>query len=208
MSKYLYLCLMLMFAFSVTCIAQNKNATNAVAINAKALKLKNAYRLAVTSTNKKKYEAQFFNEFPNTFKELNELYGYENDKPAPLYHDAVKHIKELFNNIKSVNDTVYYQKIASIAKNARWDADAISYFQDGLQKRVASNSTLTLFILRNKPDKEVTSFWAFYFDYEDSTIRKEEYASLSAKISAINKKAVRMVAAGYMQSINRWKNSH
>ncbi|MES2808909.1 MAG: hypothetical protein V4619_09815 [Bacteroidota bacterium] len=185
-------------------IAQNKNR----ATEAKALRLKRAYQQATTSADKKRNELQFFNEFPNTFNELNALYGYVNDKPAPLYHDAVNHILNLFNNLKTVKDTLYFKKIVSIAKNAYWDADAVSYFQDGVQKRVVTNPGLTLYVLRSLTEKEITGFWAFYFDYEDATIRKSEYTDLLKRLSKIDKNAVRLIDAGYTRSTNLWKNSH
>ncbi|MBC7398323.1 MAG: hypothetical protein H7289_00145 [Mucilaginibacter sp.] len=177
-------------------------------LSAKAKKLKQLYLLVTKSTNSEIYEEQFFNEFPNTFKELNELYGYEKDKPAPLYYDGLEHIYELFNNLKSINDTLYYKKIVSIAKGARYDADAVSYFQSGLRDKVLANPKLILFILKNKPEKEVIGFWSFYFDYENSSARKKNYIELIKKIPAQNKNSIRFITAGYEKSTKYWTNSH
>ena len=85
------------------------------------------------------------------------------------------HIYELFNNLKVVNDTLYYQKIISIAVGGHWEADAENYFQEGLRNRVIKNSSLTFELLENSSDEEIKSFWYFYFDEPnpDENIPKE-----------------------------------
>lgn len=130
----------------------------------KANKLRTAYKKVLGTSNKASSETNFFKEFPNTFNELNALYGFNNDTPAVLYNDASKHILEVFNELKSINDTLYYRKIIGISIGGKWDADAINYFQDGLQKHVTQNTTLTCYILKQLPENDIRSFWYFYFD--------------------------------------------
>ncbi len=131
-------------------------------ISLKAKKLKQYYLLSGSTI----YQKKFFAEFPNTFKQLNELYGDDINTGgvAILYEEAVNHIEELFNNLNSINDTLYYRKIVRIAKGGHWDADAINYFQHGLRNRVESKPGLTVYLLQSMNEKEVESFWYFYFD--------------------------------------------
>ncbi len=129
----------------------------------KATKLKQLY-VKATSSVRNSYRLEFFSEFPNSFSELNKLYGYTNDKAGPLYEFSNKHIYELFNNLKDIPDTLYYNKIIRIAIGGHWDADGIDAFQDGLRTHVLNNLDLTLEILEKYSDRNIESFWFFYFD--------------------------------------------
>jgi hypothetical protein len=134
-------------------------------IVAKAKRLNELYTLSTGSSSKTQiYRKQFFDLFPNSFKELNDLYGYNNGVEAPLYNQVEKHIFELFNNLNNINDTLYYKKIVSIAIGGHWDADAVNAFQEGLRKRVLSKPDLIVYLLKEIPVKKIKSFWYFYFD--------------------------------------------
>ena len=137
-------------------------------ITLKAKRLKYLYLLSTSSSNgiRDTYQEQFFKEFPNTFGQLLELYGYneKDKKPNILYNEAPNHILNLFNNLLNINDTLYYKKIIQISIGGHWDADAVNYFQDGLQKRVLDNPKLTLHLLKQITNDKIKSFWYFYFD--------------------------------------------
>ncbi len=149
-------------AKSTAHVATNQPVVDTLAIKAK--KLKRLYLLCTSSqVNVDIYQRQFFDEFPATFSELNDLYGYSS-KASILYFDAEKHIARFFNNLNSVNDTLYYQKIIGIAINGRWDADAINYFQHGLKEHVENKPELTVYILQKLSEEKMKSFWLFYFD--------------------------------------------
>lgn len=139
--------------------------TNAFAqddVTAKANKLRSIYAAFENATDETTFERQFFDAFPGSFAEFVALYGYENS-PAVLYHQGLEHLR-LFNNIRSVNDTVYYKKLISLAIGGRWEADAVNDLQDGLRKRVLGNTELAVFHLRQHSPADVGSFWYFYFD--------------------------------------------
>lgn len=134
----------------------------------KAKKLKQLYMLSRSSSVDlgNIYKEKFFNEFPNTFKELNELYGDDFDihhKPAILIDQAEQHIT-LFTELNTIDDTLYYRKIISIAIDGHWDGDAVNFFQHGLRNKVLNNPALTVHILKNLTDDKIKSFWYFYFD--------------------------------------------
>ena len=159
-------------------------------LNAKANQLKRLYKLATSSSTgvSNIYKRQFFDAFPNTFKQLDELYGDNNDinnKPSLLNNQAEDHIIHLFNELTTINDTLYYKKIISIAKNGHWDADAINFFQHGLEQKVLKKPILVVYILKNMSDDNIYGFWHFYFDqpYPDKQVVEP-----LQKIKSINNK--------------------
>lgn len=157
-------------------------------LNLKAKKLKQLYLLSTASSKDVSniYKQQFFDCFPNTFKQLDELYGDHegaDHKPAPLNDQAEKHIADLFNNLDDINDTLYYRKIVSIAVGGHWDADAVNFFQHGLRSRVLGNMALTVHILKGLSNDKIQSFWYFYFD---GPVVKKPIGESLQKIKAIN----------------------
>jgi hypothetical protein len=155
----------------------------------RAKKLKQLYLLSTSSSVDlgNIYKEKFFNEFPTTFKGLNELYGDDYDihhKPAILIDQAEKHIN-LFNELNTINDTLYYHKIISIAIDGRWDSDAVNFFQHGLKIKVLNNPALVVNILKNMPNDKIRSFWYFYFD---GAHPKKQIAEPLQKIKSMNNK--------------------
>ncbi|SDT26419.1 hypothetical protein SAMN05216490_2895 [Mucilaginibacter mallensis] len=181
--------------------AQNNSGDS---IKTKAEKLKHLYVLSTASSSDMKdvYKQQFFDEFPNTFKGLNDLYGYENSKPAILYFESAAHILELFNNLQNINDTLYYKKIISIAINGHWDADAVNYFQHGLRNRTEFKPELIVYILKSLPEEQIKSFWYFYFD---GVHPKKEIADSLLKIKSIDNKVYTLMLAAHQEILNQPK---
>ncbi len=167
MKAYCLLLLIIFFNISLSkgSLKLYENGAIGDSIIAKAKHLQELYMLSTSSSSKTHfYRKQFFNLFPNSFKKLNDLYGYNNGIEAPLYNQVEKHILELFNNLNNINDTLYYKKIVSIAIGGHWDADAVEAFQEGLRKRVLSKPNLVVYLLNEIPDEKIKSFWYFYFD--------------------------------------------
>lgn len=126
-------------------------------------KLQEYYSKSHDRADSMEFQIRFFEEFPSDFESFNRIYGYIDDNPMPLYDSAFEHI-ELFNRISGVSRATYYRKMISIAIGGYWDADAINYFQDGLQEHVAANPELTFELLNERTEKEILQFWFFYFD--------------------------------------------
>ncbi|MFA5670399.1 MAG: hypothetical protein WC967_14255 [Balneolaceae bacterium] len=121
---------------------------------------------AASSERKRLLEEAFFEVFPSDFETLVALYGRDEEKGQGdfLYSDAVDHIMGLYNNINSIDDSVYSHKLIKIAMGGDWDADAVSYFQHGLAIKVKENPVLFIELLKSYPKKEQKSFWHFFFD--------------------------------------------
>ena len=155
------------YADAQSLIVSNRHSKDSLSLKAK--KLKQLYLLSTSSSNDVSdiYKQQFFDAFPNTFKQLDGLYGDHFDihhKPAPLNDQAEHHIIGLFNKLNIINDTLYYSKIVSIAIGGHWDGDAINFFQEGLRHKVLNIPALVVDILKDKSNERIYSFWYFYFD--------------------------------------------
>jgi hypothetical protein len=173
----------------------------------KAKKLKQLYLLATSLSGdaSKIYKQQFFDEFPNTFKQLNELYGDDSDihhKPALLIGQAQPHILNLFNEINTVNDTLYYKKLVSISIGGQWDADGVNFFQHGLISKVLNNPELTVDILKNMADNRIQSFWYFYFD---SPHPEKQIPEQLQKIKSIDTKIYNLMVKAQNEVLKYWK---
>jgi hypothetical protein len=107
---------------------------------------------------------QFFYSFPSNFKDLNRLYGYNEPQKGPLYDDALNHIAFFFRKPEVIKDTIFYKKIIGISIGGHWEGDAINYFQRELRDKVLAKPNLVLYLLKGKQDKQILSFWRFYFD--------------------------------------------
>ena len=145
-------------------VAVSRNhAADSSSLHYKATILMELYDKSRNNEDSLFYQDLFFHEFPNTFSQLDSLYGYKENKPAILYYEAVDHIFYLFNNLKSIDEIAYYNKIIGIAFDGHWDADAINYFQNGLRTRVKSKPELIFELLRSKNDDQIIGFYYFFF---------------------------------------------
>ena len=114
--------------------------------------------------NSHKNKANFFYAFPNTFTEFNQLYGYDDLKgAAPCYKVAQDHIKLFFDLADDVQEDVFCKKVLNICKDARWDADAVSYFQKYLRNYLLANKQL-LNCISEVDKQQIYYFWYFISD--------------------------------------------
>lgn len=199
--KILYLIILINF-LNLSITKAQTNSGDSIRIKAEKLKHLYLFSTASSSDMSNAYKQQFFDEFPNTFKELNDLYGYNNDTSSILYLESEKHILKLFNNLQNINDTSYYKKIVAIALGGHWDADAINYFQAGLRNRAELKPELITYILKNLTENEIKSFWHFYFD---SSHPKKEIAAPLLKIKSINSKVYTLMLAAHQEILNQPK---
>ena len=113
----------------------------------------------------------FFRQFPNTYKELIEFYGYDDSTGAkPLYDYYHSHINYLFEYDGKLIDEAFVIKVYGIAKNGIWDADCVGLFQLNLI--------------------ELIGFWFFVFDGAEifDLQNKERFDMIYNKIDSLDKK--------------------
>jgi len=86
------------------------------------------FQLAYSTKN----EEQFLNQFPSDFEQFVTLFGWDEqaDRPNKLYEVSDAYINYFFALIANEKYREFEDKIISIAKGGRWQADAVNYFQD------------------------------------------------------------------------------
>ena len=117
--------------------------------------LKEAYR--------NRDEKTFFDLFPHSYAKFIAYYGYVENKPMPLYHEAFEHIKFLTSS--KICKQKLLDKMVNIAKDAKWEADAPSYLREILIHSIQECPDTILSLLKNKEMKEINNFWYFMLYY-------------------------------------------
>lgn len=134
--------------------------------------LKNAYQKLSSSPSKLEYQQEYFDFFPSTFTTFNNLFGYSNNDPwgnsindfsSPLYNEAETYIFTFFS-LDRIDKVLFYNRIINISINGRWYADGVNYFKHNLEDTIKKNKDYFFTILSKRSDKEIKSFWYFYFD--------------------------------------------
>lgn len=79
-----------------------------------------------------KNEEQFLHQFPSDFEQFFTLFGWDEqaDRPNKLYEVSDVYITYFFTLIDNERYREFDDKIISIAKGGRWQADAVNYFQN------------------------------------------------------------------------------
>lgn len=129
-------------------------------LNERALKLKENY-LKSFSKDSIIFQNEFFQEFPNCFFEVQELYG---NLSSPVYNESYNHLEKLFFKLNTINDTIYFQKLVNTSIGGHWDADGINIYQNGVRRKAYHNPALLAYVLKNKPNADIRSFFYFLFD--------------------------------------------
>lgn len=144
----------LILTSTLSCNSQNKNKLGLGDILKKCEK--------ITST---KCKQAFFDDFPNSFSQFQELYGYDDVKGEALYYsNSEEHLIFFFKTSDVVKKETFIKKLIGISKEGKWDADSVNSFQSKLRKYFFANTSLFIKLLKNKNEKEIKGFWYFFTD--------------------------------------------
>ena len=120
--------------------------------------------LQASTSDKRKIQQNFFDAFPNTFNEMQALFGYDMNSgtPSPLYSEGDKLIY-FFSTLGAIERTEYYKKYVSINLDGIWEADNI---QGGfyLTERFKFEPEVFCNQMAKFTDYELTSVFTFVFD--------------------------------------------
>jgi hypothetical protein len=172
-------------------------------IKRKADRLRQIYKEAILgSPIKTTYERKFFDEFPSDFKTFFSLYGYDGvvddlgshgSKHHILTDESFEHVF-LFNRIESIPNEEYYTKLINLSIGGYWQGDGVNYLNYGLRERVKTDHKLTCELLSKRTNKEIQSFWYFYFDgphpSKDIPSDLQDIKRINSKIYSLMKKAL------------------
>ncbi|MGP1500492.1 hypothetical protein [Bergeyella cardium] len=138
----------------------------------------------------------FFKLFPDTYSELVDFYGFDDDTgKKPLYDFYEVHINYLFEYEEKLSSEFFAEKVYKIVNGGVWRADGIGLFQSNLSELIIHKPNIFLEILTTKPDKEVASFWYFVFDGSGKydLQNKEKFKTIYKKINSLDKKQGRLL---------------
>ncbi len=133
-----------------------------IAQTAEVAKLRSAF-LDLQKNDNQTYQQRYFDLFPDSFEKFEQVFGFEDGKKAPLYYNSIEYIRALFE-LDSISQSNQINKWIDISIGGHWDADAVNYFQHYLRPRILKNVDLTYRLLKVRPDKEVESFFYFFFN--------------------------------------------
>lgn len=100
------------------------------------------------------------------------MYGFDDENGSHFLYSETEHITYFFS-CSEVSDRKKLNKSIEIGIEGRWEADAISMFQDSTFKLVKNQTNEAKDILDNLPDEKASSFWYFLFDGPHPNNEKE-----------------------------------
>lgn len=107
----------------------------------------------------------FFENFPKSFLQFQELYGYDDAKgKAPYYDSAEKHLNFFFKTSEVVKNDDFINKLIDISRDGKWDADFVNSFQEKLRSYFFIKYDLFIKLLKKRNETEVKGFWYFFSD--------------------------------------------
>lgn len=158
--------ILLLFVVGITsCNAQIKKDFKSAEERASALR--EYYEKASSSIGEEraKYEQLFFDAFPSSFQEMQELFSFDEEKgAAPLYDYPIgSDIITFFSDLKHVEENEYYNKYINICIDGNWEADNIGE-GFGIWKKLNNDTKDIVPLLSKRTDKEIISVFYFLYD--------------------------------------------
>ncbi len=150
---------------------------------------------------------EFFNIFPNTFHEFNQLYGFDDENGEHiLYSKGNEHITYLFD-CSEVSDLEKLNKAIEVGINGKWEADIVWMFRESSFKLVKDYLNDAKEILDTLPNEKAASFWLFLVDGphpEDKTVVKR--VDLLSNLLGKNSKQSKLLLEQYEKVKISWKD--
>lgn len=156
----------------------------------KANKLSEYYTKSFQNKDSLNFRILFFNEFPNSFVELDCIYG---DIESPLYELSYNHINGLLSVIDNVNDTILLKKIIKTSIGGFWDADGINFFQIFVRKKALQNPDLLCYVLSQMSNAEIRGFFYFLFDNMYQPYYRKIPKVLTQSIKVLDKRVFKLM---------------
>jgi len=137
-----------------------------------------------TGTQRAKYEMLFFKAFPSSFHRMEELFGYdEKNGVAAILYDSGENIINLFDSLRYINKTLYYNKYIDICIGGKWEADNIQGGFD-MYNKLYYDAKRVLNILSKCNESEIRS--VFHFVLDGPIPDKESYNALYVRLQKVN----------------------
>lgn len=149
------------------------------------------------------HQQKFYRAFPDNFETFEMIFGND-PKYIEMYPDVeIKWIQYFFDSLTFVEKELIYQRIISIGKDGKWDADGVNYFQHGMREKIKSNLSLSIEILKSYSAEEVISFWYFYYDGPHPENYKMDFVDLYPKVKAIDQEVSALMKEAYKELLQK-----
>jgi hypothetical protein len=154
----------------------------------------------LNSINRQKWEQMFFCAFPDSFENMQEVFGFDIEEgAAPLYdHPTGTNVIQYFRHLESIPDSIYFDKYVKININGVWEADNIrEAFNFG--SRLSENTKNACMALSKFSDIEIKSVFRFIFDgpHPKNKYNENLYNKLKPKIDSQDKRLGRILGQAY-----------
>lgn len=157
---------LLLLVLNSSCNSQNNNNKN-IGLLLKECKL----------SPTKEHLRLFFDAFPSSYNELQNTFGYSDEKgEAPYYNNGEEYLVMFFKSSQAVNKDIFIDKLVGISKGGKWDADNINSFQEKLRNYFFLNDKAFLVILNKKDNSIIKDFWYFFSD--EPVLNKDNYTKI------------------------------
>lgn len=145
---------LLLLVLNSSCNSQNKS-------NKDISSILNECKISPT----KEHFKLFFDTFPNSYSELQNTFGYSNEKgEAPHYSNGEEYLIMFFKSFQTVDKEVFFNKLINISNNGKWDADNINFFQEKMRGCFFENDKAFLSVLEKRESADIKGFWYFFCD--------------------------------------------
>lgn len=169
-----------------------------------------------SSANRIIWEQKFFCAFPNSFKGMQAVFGYDDENgAAPLYSNESntysytdQHIMSdvigYFSELKSIPDSTYYEKYIRINIDGYWEADNINE-AFGFYYRLIDHTESASKILAKFSDQEIRSVFHFIFDgpHPNNEYNEKIYKNLKSKIEGQSERLSKLLTESYKELITK-----
>jgi hypothetical protein len=174
-----------------------------------------------TSSERLIWEQKFFCAFPSSFKAMQSIFGYDpKNGPAPLFttgQETNQYLDKLimsdvigfFNELRSIPDSVYFDKYIRINIDGFWQADNIS-MAFGLAYRLLEDTDAACKTLATFSDDEIKSVFRFIFDGPHPTNKSniELYDKLNATLVSQDQRLSQLLTTSYVMLMAEEEEDH
>ena len=187
------------------------DTTNNVKIDCSLFKFKNAKEQADTLSkyfDKKEIatDERFFCAFPDSFKEMQDIFGFDENKgSAPLYdYPNGENMIKYFAKLNSIPKDIYYDKYINICLNGVWEADNIRE-AFGFADRLTNDTNAACLSLSKRTDKEIKSVFNFIFDgpHPKNAQNEKIYNNLLPILTRQNERIGKLLTESYKKVITK-----
>lgn len=120
--------------------------------------------IKINSSQRCKYEHDFFNLFPKSYKELNERYGYNNlISESEEWLFSTKHITQFFE-LECISIDSLIPRMINCSINGHWEEEGISMFHHYLNIYFDKKMDSFISLLENYKDEQIKSFLIFLIE--------------------------------------------